>query len=135
MAILSVRKPVLFWIFVSVAMALVVVLYLLVRQPPAPRRALYLIGNAEKGAALFYGDKQCGICHSVNGSGGRVAPDLSEQRPATPAMGWLVTVLWNHGPGMWRQIGQKNRAFPEMGAQDMADIFAVLYQASTVDRR
>jgi cytochrome c2 len=134
MAILSVRKPVLFGIFVSVAIALVVVLYVLVRQPPAPRRSLYLIGNAEKGAALFYGDKQCGICHSVNGSGGRIAPDLSEQRPATPAMGWLVTVLWNHGPGMWRQIGQENRAYPEMDSQDMADILAFLYQASNVDR-
>jgi len=49
MAILSVRKPVLVWLFVSVAVALVIVLYVLVRQPPAPRRVLYLIGNAEKG--------------------------------------------------------------------------------------
>ena len=128
------RKPLLFWILGSVAIALVAVLYVLLRQPPSPRRALYLVGNAERGAALFYGDKQCGICHSVNGSGGRVAPDLSGQRPATPAMGWLVTVLWNHGPGMWRQIGQKNRAYPEMDSQDMADILAFLYQASTVDR-
>ena len=133
MTIPSSRKPLLFLIFVSVAVALAVVLYVLLRQPHAPRGALYLVGNPEKGAALFYGDKQCGICHAVNGSGGRVAPDLSGQRPAAPAMGWLVTVLWNHGPGMWRQIGQKNRAYPEMDSQDMADILSFLYQASNVD--
>jgi len=66
MAILSGRKPLLVWIFVSVALALVVVLYVLLRQPPAPRRALYLVGNPKEGAALFYGEKQCSICHSVN---------------------------------------------------------------------
>jgi cytochrome c2 len=70
----------------------------------------------------------------VNGSGGRVAPDLSGERPSNPAMGWIVTVLWNHGPGMWRQIGQRNRAYPKMDSQEMADILAFLYQASHVDR-
>lgn len=64
MAIPSARKPVFVWIVLSIAVALVVVLYLVMRRPVAPRRALYLVGNAEKGAALFYGDKQCGICQS-----------------------------------------------------------------------
>jgi cytochrome c2 len=49
-------------------------------------------------------------------------------------MGWLVTVLWNHGPGMWRQIRQKNDPYPQLDAQEMADIFAFLYQASSMDR-
>src|SRR5450759_253733 len=98
------------------------------------RRALYIIGDPAKGAALLFGDKQCGICHSVNGSGGRVAPDLSGKHPGTPAMGWLVTVLWNHGPGMWRQIRQKNKPYPELNSQEMADILAFLYQASSIDR-
>lgn len=134
MTILSARRPVLVWIVASVSVALAVVLYVLMRQPAPSRRAFYLVGNAEKGAALFYGDKQCSICHSVNGSGGRVAPDLSGQRPATPAMGWLVAVLWNHSPGMWRQLGERNRAYPELNSQEMADILAFLYQASNVDR-
>lgn len=128
------RKPVLVGALLLVAVIVIVGLYFQLRQPTPPRRALYLVGNAEHGAALFYGDKQCGICHAVNGSGGRVAPDLSGQPPASPAMGWLVTVLWNHGPGMWRQIGQKNRAYPELSPQDMADILSFLYQASNADR-
>ena len=129
------RKELLFWIpAILIPVALMVAVFIQVRRPATTRRALYITGEPGKGAALFFGDKQCGICHSVNGSGGRVAPDLSGKHPGTPAMGWLVTVLWNHGPGMWRQIRQKNKPYPEMNSQEMADILAFLYQASSIDR-
>ena len=114
--------------------AVIVAVFLQVHRPTNTRRALYIIGDPVKGATLFFGDKQCGICHAVNESGGRVAPDLSGTHPGTPAMGWLVTILWNHGPGMWRQIRQKNEPYPQLDAQEMADIFAFLYQASSIDR-
>jgi cytochrome c2 len=35
---------------------------------------------------------------------------------------------------MWRQIRQKNEPYPQLDAQEMADIFAFLYQASSIDR-
>ena len=117
-----------------IVVAVILAMLLQVRRPANTRRALYIVGNPVKGAALFFGNKQCGICHAINGSGGRVAPDLSGTNPGTPAMGWMVTVLWNHGPGMWRQIRQKNEPYPQLDAQEMADIFAFLYQASSVDR-
>jgi mono/diheme cytochrome c family protein len=98
------------------------------------RQADYLVGVPEKGAALFFGDKQCAICHSINGSGGRVAPDLSGTRPGTPAMGWLTAVVWNHAPGMWRQMRQGNVSYPHLSAQEMANILAFLYQAGNADR-
>jgi len=135
MAMLSGRKQLFFWIAAALlAVAVVVAIYLQVRRPQEVRSALYLNGNPEQGAALFYGDKQCGICHSVNGSGGRIAPDLTGTHPAAPAMGWLVTVVWNHGPGMWRRIRQKNQPYPQLSSQDMANILAFLYQASNTDR-
>ncbi len=135
MTMLNRRKQLLFWIPAAlIAVALMVAVFIQVRRPTTTRRALYIIGEPEKGAALFFGDKQCGICHSINGSGGRVAPDLSGKHPGTPAMGWLVTVLWNHGPGMWRQIRQKNEPYPQLNSQEMADILAFLYQASSIDR-
>ena len=135
MPILGGRKSFLLWIAAaSIAIVFLATLYLQVWRSQAPRRALYIVGNPERGSALFYGDKQCGICHSINGSGGRVAPDLSGRRPITPAMGWLVTVLWNHAPGMWRQIGKANKAYPQLDPQETADILAFLYQASTLDR-
>jgi putative heme-binding domain-containing protein len=36
------------------------------------------VGNAGRGRELFFGKAQCSTCHRVNGSGPRVAPDLSE---------------------------------------------------------
>jgi mono/diheme cytochrome c family protein len=35
---------------------------------------------------------------------------------------------------MWRQIRQKNDPYPQLNSQEMADIFAFLYQASGIDR-
>ena len=34
---------------------------------------------------------------------------------------------------MWRQIRRKNQPFPQLDAQEMADILAFLYQASSID--
>src|SRR5664279_219496 len=136
MAMLSGRKSRLFWIVSTlIVAALMVAVFLQRHRRPVTTRALYIVGVPEKGAALFYGDKQCAICHSINGSGGRVAPDLSGLHPGTPAMGWLTTVLWNHAPGMWRQFRQQNTSYPQLDPQDMADILAFLYQSGNVDRQ
>ena len=96
-----------------------------------PQHATYLTGSPEKGSALFYGKKHCSVCHAVNGSGGRVAPDLGASHPGTPAMGWLITVIWNHMPGMWRQMhGEKL----QLNQEEMANILAFLYQAGSADK-
>ena len=135
MALLTGRKQLFFWLPAAlVAVTLVIAIFVQVRRLPSTRRAPYIVGDPEKGAALFYGDKQCGICHSVGGSGGRTAPELSGSRPGTPAMGWLATALWNHGPYMWQQIRGTSRPYPELNSQEMADILAFLYQASSIDR-
>jgi len=135
MVMLNGRKKLLIWTTAAlIAIALMVAVFIQMRRPNAARRAPYIIGDPENGAVLFFDDKQCGICHSINGSGGRVAPDLSGKQPGTPAMGWLAAVLWNHGPGMWRQIRLRNELYPQLNSQEMADIFAFLYKASSVDR-
>ena len=129
------RKPFFVWVMaVLLAVTMLVALYAKLHQATSARRALYLVGDPERGAELFFGGKQCGICHSVNGTGGRIAPDLSGEHPLAPAMGWLVTVLWNHGPGMWRQIRLNKDLYPQLSGQEMADILAFLYQASSIDR-
>lgn len=128
------RKQLLFWIAAALA-ATAVLAFILVREgrPGAARHALYVVGDPQRGSALFFGDKQCSICHAVNGSGGRIAPDLSATRPGAPAMGWLATVLWNHAPGMFRRI-RGSQSYPQLDTQQMADILAFLYQAGNADR-
>jgi len=133
MAMLTGRKQFLFWIAAAlVATAALVIVVVWGGRPPAPR-SLYIVGVPERGAALFFGSKQCSTCHAINGKGGRLAPDLSGNRPVAPAMGWLATVLWNHAPGMWRQMRQGNTSYPHLDSQEMADILAFLYQAQNVD--
>ncbi len=127
------RKRLMWVTAVVVAAGFAFALYLHVSRTSSTRRALYIVGNPETGADLFHGGKQCGICHSVNGSGGRVAPELSGIKPDRPAMGWLTSVLWNHGPGMWRRIRQSGEGYPHLTEQEMADILAFLYQSSTID--
>ena len=135
MTMLSGDRRGLFWIVSALAaLALIITVFMQVRRSTPRRRALYIVGVPEKGAALFFGDKQCAVCHSINGSGGRVAPDLSGMRPGTPAMGWLMTILWNHAPGMWQQFRRQNKTSPQLDPQEMADILAFLYQASNVDQ-
>ena len=130
----AISKPtqVLLWILAAgAAIALLVVIVISGRRSSGSQHATYLTGSPEKGAALFYGKKHCSICHAVNGSGGRVAPDLGATRPGTPAMGWLVTVIWNHMPGMWRQMhGEKL----QLNQEEMAHLLAFLYQAGSADK-
>jgi len=129
------RNRRMFWVVAAViVLAALLVLFLQARRPVVTTRATYIVGVPEKGAALFYGDKQCAICHAVNGAGGRVAPDLTGLHPGAPAMGWLTTVLWNHAPGMWRQFRLQNKSYPQLDPQEMADMLAFLYQSGNADR-
>jgi cytochrome c2 len=133
MTALTKRQQFLLWIVAAVVTTagLVAILSAEFRHP-APRHALYVVGVPEHGATLFFGSKHCSICHSVNGEGGRRALDLGRIRPTAPAMGWLAMALWNHAPGMARQMrGAKS---PQLNQQEMAHILAFLYQASTADR-
>jgi mono/diheme cytochrome c family protein len=133
MAALSKRQQFILWIVAaSLATAALAATLISERRPAAVRHSLYVIGVPEKGAALFFGDKHCSICHAVNGKGGRVAPDLGNIRLGTPAMGWLTATLWNHAPGMWRQM--RGAQSPQLSQEEMAHILAFLYQSGTTDR-
>jgi cytochrome c2 len=127
------RKQFLLWVAAAVVASAVLVTVLVREQRVGEQKhALYVVGDPQRGAALFFGNKQCSICHSINGSGGHIAPDLAAEHPGTPAIGWLATVLWNHAPGMFRRI-RNSESYPQLNSQDMADILAFLYQASNVD--
>ena len=133
MAPLNKRKQFALWVAAALAAtAGLVAIVIAEHRPSATRHALYVIGIPEKGAALFSGDKHCSICHAVNGSGGRIAPDLGRIRLGKPAMAWLAAGLWNHSPGMWRLMGSAKP--PDLNQEEMAHILAYLYQSATADQ-
>jgi cytochrome c2 len=130
----SKANQLLLWTGAALIVVAAVVGVLIREREQSARSAAYIVGVPEKGEALFFGDKQCSVCHSINRSGGAVAPDLSGKRPGAPAMGWLTAALWNHAPGMWRQMRRGNMSYPHLSSQEMANMLAFLYQAASVDR-
>src|SRR5712671_5501382 len=82
----------------------------------APLRSV----DSQRGERLFQSEG-CVQCHSVNGTGGTLAPDLGRQidRNYTPAL--LASVMWNHAPVMWAAMdrqGIRASAIDEQGAGD-----------------
>jgi cytochrome c2 len=127
------RKQILFWAIAAFAgTAGLIGALMREHRTEAKRHSAYVVGNPEKGADLFFGEKQCSVCHSLNGRGGHLAPDLGAIHPAKPAMGWLATVLWNHGPKMWERM--KTSAPPRLNQEETAHILSFLFQAGSGDR-
>ena len=64
-------------------------------DPPRPAPVNSLLGDPEKGKALFFdpsNDFNCGVCHKVGGMGSDVGPDLSQIRQK-PARGIVKDIL------------------------------------------
>jgi mono/diheme cytochrome c family protein len=84
--------------------------------------------DSERGARLFE-TLSCVQCHSINGKGGTLAPDLGRQidRNFTPAS--LAATMWNHAPGMWAAMRDRKIQPGDLNDQGAADLFAYFYSA------
>jgi cytochrome c551/c552 len=92
-----------------------------------------LPGDAQNGAAIFKSEG-CVNCHSVNGEGGKGAPDLGKRtaREYSPAM--MAGLMWNHAPAMWSAIEKQGGAKPALDEQKAADLFAYFFAARYFER-
>jgi mono/diheme cytochrome c family protein len=111
------------------AAALLVALAAGLRAAPVP----VVPGDSDRGRQVFEGER-CGQCHSVNGRGGRTAPDLGQRvdRGFSPAM--FASRLWNHAPTMWLLMEATGMERPRLRPEDAADLFAFLYSSRFFDR-
>ncbi len=85
-------------------------------------------GDADRGREAFH-TLSCVLCHSVNGEGGKAAPDLgqSAERGFSPYQ--LASLLWNHAPAMWAAMEARGIARPELSEQQAADLFVYFFAA------
>ena len=79
-----------------------------------------------------FGSKGCVKCHSVNGVGGKVAPDLARtMRPRSFVD--LATAMWNHIPNMTDRMKQLGIARPQLDSKEAGDLVGFLYTLNYFD--
>jgi mono/diheme cytochrome c family protein len=79
-----------------------------------------------------FGAKGCVKCHSVNGVGGKVAPDLARvSRPRS--FQDLATAMWNHLPGMTERMKQLGITRPRLDTKEAGDLVGFLYTLNYFD--
>jgi mono/diheme cytochrome c family protein len=95
----------------------------------APLRSV----DSQRGERLF-DSEGCVQCHSVDGKGGKTAPDLGKRidRSYTPAL--LASVMWNHAPVMWAAMDRQGIRTSAIDEQGAADLFAYFYAARFFDK-
>lgn len=110
------------------ARVLLVLVAMLVAQ-----RASGIEADSERGAELFH-TLQCVQCHSVNGEGGNLGPDLGRQlnRGFTPAS--LAGAIWNHAPAMWTAMQAHGVRPDDMNQQAATDLFTYFYSVGFFER-
>jgi mono/diheme cytochrome c family protein len=89
-------------------------------------------GDAARGREVLR-SQQCLTCHSLNGEGARLAPDLGRRmgRGFVPAT--LASAMWNHAPAMWSAMAKKGITRPELSEQQAADLFAHFFATTAFE--
>lgn len=88
-------------------------------------------GSPTSGRRLFI-QKGCIGCHSINGRGGKVGPDLSK-RDFFKSVTEIAGSMWNHDPQMWGKMQRRGTGRPVFNGNEMADVIAYLYFTRYVD--
>lgn len=122
-----------FW-GVSAVLALLSLTGILISQHDETRQrfSVFLAANPAQGEAVFR-EKGCVNCHSVNGRGGTVGPDLGRKRPDHATIAQLVTAMWNHAPKMWERMRVEKVSYPSLTHEETARLVAYLYMSRHVD--
>jgi cytochrome c551/c552 len=113
---------------ISVTPVLAIRVLVMMTLSCAAVHAAAIAADSARGAALFE-TLACVGCHSVDGKGGTIAPDLGRMvdRNFTPAT--LAATMWNHAPTMWASMRARNIEPGDLNEQAAADLFAYFYAA------
>ncbi len=82
-------------------------------------------GDTAKGQEVL-DKKQCLSCHSLQGKGAGLAPDLAASARLNAAEE-MVTAMWNHAPEMRGKMGKKDIQWPKFEDDEMKHLYAYLH--------
>ena len=117
----------------AVRWAVAVVVFLLLCSPGAAlAQPLFSPSQDPVAGSSVFGAKGCGKCHSVNGVGGKIGPDLG-RIPRPRSFYDLAAAMWNHLPKMAERMRQLGIARPHLDPQETANLVAFLYTLNYFD--
>jgi mono/diheme cytochrome c family protein len=101
---------------------------ILVTAPALGAQTPDFTADSARGERLFE-TLACVQCHSVNGKGGTAAPDLGRMIDRGFTSATLAATMWNHAPGMWAAMRDRQIAAGELDQQAAQDLMAFFYAA------
>ena len=114
------------------AIGAVVVVSLALSVSAVPAQPLFSPTQDPLAGSRVFGTKGCVKCHSINGVGGKVGPDLG--RISRPRSFYdFATSLWNHAPQMAGRMAQLGISRPQLDAREAGDLAAFLFTLDYFD--
>ena len=95
--------------------------------------AVPIAADSARGERLFE-TLSCVKCHSIDGKGGTIGPDLGQRRDRNFTPASLAATMWNHAPTMRAAMREQNIATGDLNEQAAADLFAYFYAARFFDK-
>ena len=110
----------------------VVVVSLALSVSAVPAQPLFSPTQDPLAGSRVFGTKGCVKCHSINGVGGKVGPDLG-RIPRPRSFYDFATSLWNHAPQMAGRMAQLGISRPQLDAREAGDLAAFLFTLDYFD--
>jgi len=133
---MRIKRGILVWLIAAVGSSSLLTATLVRQQRYAKLHwSTFIVGDPGIGARLFFEKDGCAHCHSVNGVGGSLAPDLGFSSTQLTGLNNVVSSMWNHAPRMWERMRAEKIRYPDLNNEDMTHLFAFLYTAHYVDER
>lgn len=93
---------------------------------PLPAQEPSAAAQTAIAGAVVFREQGCVACHTVNGSGGSLGPDLRTATASIDVYG-ITADLWNHLPEMTARMDSLSIRRPRLSARETGDLVAFLY--------